>query len=305
MGNHFKDKFTVVKKLGSGSFGDIFLGTDVTSGQQVALKVESNHAVSPQLLYEMKVYRLIQSGDHVGLPKIHWFGECAGNLILVMDLLGPNLEELFDFCDRQFSLKTVLMLADQLIARLEILHENGFVHRDVKPDNFLMGLHKQAKQVFMIDLGLCKRYWNRETASHVPFTDGKTLTGTARYASVNALRGHEQSRRDDLLSLGYMFIYFLKGSLPWQNCHGETKSEKYRNIAEAKSSTSFKDLCNQCPEAFLKFFDYCDLLKFHHKPDYTYLRMLFRYLYAQEDFAYDGFFDWTLKNRNSTHERLS
>ena len=134
---------------------------------------------------------------------------------MVMELLGHSLEDLFQYCGRKFTLKTVCMLADQMISRLEYMHTNNFIHRDMKPDNFLMGNGNKRNVCYMIDFGLSKRYKDAKTGEHIPYRDNKSLTGTARYASVNTHIGIEQARRDDMESIGYILLYFLKGSLPW------------------------------------------------------------------------------------------
>merc|ERR1719498_581787 len=133
-------RYVLGKKLGSGSFGDIYLAVDQRTSEHVAVKLESVKAPHPQLLYESKLYRILAGG--VGIPNVHWYGVEGGYNAMVLDLLGPSLEDLFNFCSRKFSLKTVLMLADQLIARTENLHAKCFIHRDIKPDNFLIGLGK-------------------------------------------------------------------------------------------------------------------------------------------------------------------
>jgi len=135
-------------------------------------------------------------------------------------------------------LKTVLMLADQMINRVEYVHMKSFLHRDIKPDNCLMGLGKRTNQVYIIDFGLAKKYRDSTTHQHIPYREHKNLTGTARYASVNTHLGVEQSRRDDLESLGYVLMYFLKGSLPWQGLKAGTKKQKYEKISERKIATS-------------------------------------------------------------------
>ncbi|KAL5207266.1 hypothetical protein ABZP36_031701 [Zizania latifolia] len=218
-------RFKLGKKIGSGSFGELFLAVNVQTGEEVAENVKTKHA---QLHYESKLYMLLQGGT--GIPHLKWFGVEGEYNVMVIDLLGPSLVDLFNYCSRKFSLKTVLMLADQMINRVEYMHQKGFLHRDIKPDNFLMGLGRKANQVYIIDYGLAKKYRDLQV-------ENKNLTGTARYASVNTHLGVEQSRRDDLESLGYVLMYFLRGSLPWQGLKAGTKKQKYDKISEKKMLT--------------------------------------------------------------------
>jgi casein kinase 1 len=211
---------------------------------------------------------------------------------MVIDLLGKSLEDLFETCHRHFSLKTVLMLADQMISCLEFIHNKCFVHRDVKPNNFVMGLNEKSNQVFIIDYGLAKRYRDEQSDAHIPFAEGKSLTGTARYASVGALRGLEQSRRDDLESLGYVWLYFLRGSLPWMGLASHDDQRRYELICDVKSRTSFEELCRGFPIEFVRYFSIVRNLRFAEKPKYGELRQLFRSLFIREGFVYDYKFDW-------------
>ena len=145
---------------------------------------------------------------------------------MVIELLGPSLEDLFNFCGRKQSLKSTLLLADMLLQRIETMHRKGYIHRDLKPENILMGLEDQASTLFLIDYGLAKK-WRDESGKHIPMREGKSLTGTARYASANTHLGLEQSRRDDLEGAGYVLLYLLKGELPWQGLRAHNKDEKY------------------------------------------------------------------------------
>ncbi|VVA89879.1 unnamed protein product [Arabis nemorensis] len=285
-------KFKLGRKIGSGSFGELYLGVNVQTGEEVAVKLESVKTKHPQLHYESKLYMLLQGGT--GVPNIKWYGVEGEYNVMVIDLLGPSLEDLFNYCNRKLSLKTVLMIADQLINRVEFMHSRGFLHRDIKPDNFLMGLGRKANQVYIIDFGLGKKYRDLQTHRHIPYRENKNLTGTARYASVNTHLGVEQSRRDDLESLGYVLMYFLKGSLPWQGLKAGTKKQKYDRISEKKVSTPIEVLCKNQPAEFVSYFQYCRSLRFEDKPDYSYLKRLFRDLFIREGYQFDYVFDWTV-----------
>ncbi|KAH9764325.1 Casein kinase 1-like protein 10 [Citrus sinensis] len=300
-------KFKLGRKIGSGSFGELYLGVNVQTGEEVAVKLESVKTKHPQLHYESKLYMLLQGGT--GVPHLKWFGVEGEYNVMVIDLLGPSLEDLFNYCNRKFSLKTVLMLADQLINRVEYMHSRGFLHRDIKPDNFLMGLGRKSNQVYIIDYGLAKKYRDLQTHKHIPYRENKNLTGTARYASVNTHLGVEQSRRDDLESLGYVLMYFLRGSLPWQGLKAGTKKQKYDKISEKKMLTPIEVLCKSYPSEFTSYFHYCRSLRFEDKPDYSYLKRLFRDLFIREGYQFDYVFDWTIlkypQTGSSSRSRVS
>nr|QWE49618.1 doubletime [Haliotis discus hannai] len=286
------NKYRLGRKIGSGSFGDIYLGTDISNGEEVAIKLECVKTKHPQLHIESKIYRMMQGG--VGIPTIKWCGAEGDYNVMVMELLGPSLEDLFNFCSRKFSLKTVLLLADQLISSIEYMHSKNFIHRDVKPDNFLMGLGKKGNLVYIMDFGLAKKYRDARTHQHMPYSENKNLTGTASYASMNTHLGMEQSSSDDMESLGYVFMYFLSGSLPWQGLKAATKSQKYESISEKKMSTPIEELCKGFPSEFATYLNFCRSLRFDDKPDYSYLRQLFRNLFHSQGFTYDYVFDWNM-----------
>jgi serine/threonine protein kinase len=295
IGDNFK--LNAKKKLGSGAFGDIYLGINTKLNEEVAIKLEPTKAKHPQLFYESKLYLALQGG--VGIPNVHWCGTQGNYNIMIIDLLGPSLEDLFNFCKRKFTLKTVVMLGDQMISRIEFIHSRNFLHRDIKPDNFLIGIGKKKNQIYAIDFGLAKRYRDPKTGLHIPYRDGKSLTGTARYASINTHLGIEQSRRDDLESLAYVLVYFLIGELPWQGLKAKNMKEKYEKIMEKKISTPIEVLCKTFPEEFQVFIHYTRDLRFEDRPDYGFVKKLLKTIMEREKIEIDFNFDWVIKKQEN------
>ncbi|KAJ7701603.1 putative casein kinase [Mycena olivaceomarginata] len=269
-------EYRLGKKIGSGTFGDVYFGISNVSGEEVAIKLESVAAKYPHLKHESKVYKALSGGLRLGVPSLRWFGTSGDHHAMVIDLLGPSLEDLFKLCDRKFSLKTVLLLADQLLRRLEYIHSRDVIHRDVKPNNFLMGIGNSATRLYA------------------------KLTGTARYASINTHLGVEPARRDDIESLAYVLIYFvifltyfLRGSLPWQGLDAATREQKYECIMAKKMMTTTDILCRNLPMEFRTILDYARGLAFEAEPDYSYLRKLFRDLFEREGYQRDYVYDWS------------
>lgn len=287
-------KYVLEKKLGSGAFGSVYRATNVQSGEKVAVKTEPAASAQPMLSYEARIYKHLAGAP--GIPKVYWCGTDGVNNALVMDLLGASLEDHFNYCNRKFSLKTTLMLADQLLARLEWVHSRGLIHRDIKPDNFMLGIGNNADVVHIIDFGLAKRYVDPNTRQHMPYRDDKRLIGTARYCSVNCHLGAETSRRDDIESVMYMLIYFLKGRLPWQGKVADTKQQRYDLIAEDKCAIPVHELCKDLPPAFANVLSYARSLRFEDRPDYAFARNEFRRCFNDNGFVLDFNFDWKVRS---------
>ncbi|KAF8340154.1 kinase-like domain-containing protein [Amanita rubescens] len=278
-------------KIGSGSSSDIYLGIDIRTGLEVAIKLESVNARYPRLEYESRVYKALRG--LIGMPLFLWYGSTGyGHNALVLELLGSSLEELFNLCNRKFTLKTVLLLADQMISHVEYIHSQKFIHCDITPENFVMGIGSCRHHVNIIDFGCTKKFRDR---FHIPYRKGKpNLTGNAWYTSINAHLGIAQSRRDDLESLAYVLMYFLHGSLPWQGMKGGTRQEKYDRIMDQKIATTQSDtLCRGIPPEFGIFLDYARALPFDGQPDYLFLRNMFHDLFVRQGFQYDQKLDWS------------
>ncbi|KAH0795264.1 CK1 family protein kinase [Histomonas meleagridis] len=284
-----KSKYTLLNKIGAGSFGQIFVCQD-KDGNKYAAKFEDNRTKYPQLKYEAKLYNIFSGAVNIG--KLHWFGTQATNDIMVIDLFGKSIEALFRGPQR-LTLKTVLMLADQMISSVEYIHKRSFIHRDIKPDNFVMGLGKNASQVYIIDFGLSKRYRDLSTYEHIPLVEGKNLTGTARYASINALKGLEQSRRDDMESLGYVFVYLLKGTLPWIGLSGDKLKTKFEMICDYKENIPLSRVCEGLPSEFAEYLRLVRHLDFTEEPEYSRYRQMFRDLFIRKGYIYDYKYDWS------------
>lgn len=258
-------------KLGSGSFGDIFVGKSIANDRDdVAIKLEHRDCKHPQLAWEYKIYKLLESEPD--FPKVHWYGHVGEYIVLIVELLGHSLEHVHIECG--FDIWAIRSIAVQMISRIESMHKNGYIHRDIKPDNFLVGRGSKKGTVFCIDYGLAKTFISR-TGKHIAYKKGKHLTGTARYASINNHFGVELSRRDDLEAIGYVLVYLAKGFLPWQGLTCSTKTKRYEAIGKMKRDMKVSELAKGLPIGFCRYLEYARNMKFDEKPDYEYMRGLF------------------------------
>ncbi|GLB42971.1 putative protein tyrosine kinase [Lyophyllum shimeji] len=322
----FGGKYRLEEEIANGGCGSVFLGVHTVAGKEVAIKLEpavssKNNTNSP-LRQESKIYKTLMGGT--GVPWIMWSGRQGDYNVMVIDLLGPSLEDLFKMCNRHFSLKTVLLLADQLISRIEFIHNHNLVHRDIKPANFVMGTGKAAHMVNVIDFGLAKKFRDSKTSAHIPYKqDDYHGVGTSLFAAINTHLGVESSRRDDLESLAYMLIYFLRGTLPWRKIrapntpppppsptpsnpepsaippqHYNPVSATWDLIRDAKLEAE-PLLTVGLPPEFDILYRYARGLEFDDLPDYAGLRALFRGLAERVGVEYDAVFDWTVPKASS------
>ena len=219
---------------------------------------------------------------------------------MVMDLLGPSLQDLFAYCGRRFSVKTTLMLVDQMLEIMDVIHGQHYIHRDIKPDKFVIGLGDRCNQVFIIDFGLTRKITpQRYSVGHIGTQVMRPLVGTVRYASIHAHMGHDEGPRDDLESLAYCWLYFLRGSLPWQGISARTREEKFARIHEMKKTTTSAELCQGLPIEFGKFLDRVKQMRKDDRLDYNRIREVFKRLAANMNILYDFEFDWIAKLRET------
>lgn len=279
-------KYRISSKIGEGSFGKIFSGVNANNDDKVAIKIEKS-SESSLLKNEAKLYKLLE--DCTGIPKLRSFGQEGIFNYMVIDLLGDSLEALRQKCGGTFSLKTVIGVGLQMIRRLEAIHNLGVIHRDIKPDNFL--IDPKTNLVYLIDFGLARRYIDRDN-KHFRQDSGRKLTGTARYASANVHNGLTPSRRDDLESVGYVMLYLLNGKLPWQAIKTSDKVERYRLIGEQKLNRSMWECFKGSPDEFVLYLNYCRRLEFDEDPDYEYLRNILVNLYKLHGYTVDNGYDW-------------
>ncbi|KAI0203076.1 casein kinase I isoform delta [Astrocystis sublimbata] len=261
------------------------------NGNKVAIKLEENREDPRALKGEEEIYR--ELAGKVGIPSVYYYErEVEDYNVLVLELLGPSLEDLFNYCNRRFSLKTILLIADQAIYRIEQIHRR-YIHRDIKPDNFLLGTGRQGNIVYTIDFGVAKEFSGEERYLRLR---GLPVGGTTCYATIKNHQGLHQSWGDDLESLGYIFVYFARGSLPWQGLKAATNDEELELIKKMKMSLSGEELCQGLlPIEFARYINYVRSLDARDKPNYRYLRNLFRHRFRSEGFEYDHVFDWTVK----------
>jgi len=293
------NRYRLGKKLGSGSYSDVHIAADKVTGEDVAVKLEWKRAEKTnKLMSEVQFYEDLQ--NDIGIPRVRWSGSKGEYNIMVLDVLGPSLDNLFKKRKR-FSVKSVCMLAKQMIDRLQYVHECGLLYRDIKPHNFLMGLgEKGCGRVYLVDFGLAKRYRDDSTGSHakLKIKKGRGVTGTVRYSSVFVHEGYDASRRDDLTSLGYVLLHFLRGDLPWLGLSAKNKKAKHELIRKKKANTSDEELCTGFPIEFVQYLKYCKSLDFYDRPDYERLQGLLDGVMAREGFANDFRYDWSTKDQS-------
>ena len=304
--------YTVLPQLiGKGSFGHVYLGMDKRDGHLVAVKTETKTDAKPLLKMENNIIKyatqsLTNKDPPSGIIRSYFFWEDSYKYFMVTDLLGPSIGALHKICCRSFSLKTTLMLTEQMINIIRYYHSNNIVHRDIKPDNFLVEYNVPHKHIYLIDFGLSKKYVIN--GKHIPYATNITRVGSLRYMSKNMHDCVEASRRDDMYSIGYVVVYLFTGMLPWQSSDilKVPKKGRYEFVGNIKKTTSNEKLCQhlQCPQCrkngtncsfkqcMTLYFDYLDSLDFTDDINYNYILKEVLTCMKSHGLQYDHSWDW-------------
>ena len=282
-------KYKLIKKLGEGSFGKVYKAE--YNSKYYAIKFEQREGGQDLLKNEATIMSYLKGNPHI--PKAHSYGFSGNYNIFVLQLLAKSLEDVFN--ERQkFSLKTGAMLAFQMIEVLKYIHSKHIIHRDIKPDNFVLGSDEYNAYLYLVDFGLAKKYRSSKTLKQNPYMKKKKLTGTARYASIHAMEEMEQSRRDDLEAVSYVIMYFIRGNLPWQGLKLKSNEDRYQKILEKKKEISTEELCAEYPKVFYEFVKYSKGLKYSEEPKYDELKKNFvNWVVNHEKEKFDYIQDWT------------
>ena len=287
----FFKKYKPFYQKAHGSFSIIYEGINIETNEHVAIKLEPRNAQSENLLLQNEIFYLYKLRHCPGIVKIITTGRTKKYNILIEPLLGGTLYSLYLDQNKNFTLKDICLISLQCISRLESVHNKGIIHCDIKPENFCVGL-RDKRIIYLIDFGISKKYRSDRTKKHIQFNITKTMCGTARYASMNALSGLQLSRRDDLESLSYMILYFLTKKLPWQGITAKSLATRYKKIYEKKSELEKWDKFLSLPRQIQNFIKYCRNLGFSEDPNYKLMKNFFYDLMKQNEFVDDKNFSW-------------
>jgi serine/threonine protein kinase len=296
-------KFKPIKRIGKGTFSSVYIALSLEKNNYVAIKVEKRNKSGIELL-ETEAF-FLYSLRGFGIPEVISFGRTKTHNILVMPLLGQSILDLIIMLGKKLQMNDICLIAIQILERIEWVHSKNIVYRDIKPENFLFG-KKDPEVLYLIDFGLCKKYKSSKTGKHIlPKNLGK-FTGTSRYASVYSMAGNEQSRRDDIESIGYMIIFLMKKKLPWQGIRGNSYKECYHKLYIMKKNIEPEELCKGLPKEMIDYMNNAKSLKFEEEPNYSYLKNLFKTILERNNFNFDKkIFSWIDKPNNFSERNNS
>ena len=289
----FFKKYKPIEQISKGNYSLIYSGINIETNESVAIKLESRNIKEENQLLPNEIFYLYKLRHSPGIVRIITTGRTKKYNILIEPLLGSTLYSLYLDHNKNFTLKDICLISIQCITRLESVHNKGIIHCDIKPENFSIGL-KDKRIIYLIDFGLSKKYRSDRTKRHIQFNITKTMCGTARYASMNALSGLQLSRRDDLESLSYMILYFLLKKLPWQGITAKNLEKRYKKIYDKKAELEKWDKFKELPTQIQNFVKYCRSLGFSQDPDYKLMKSYFYDLMNINNIYDDKNFSWIL-----------
>ena len=279
-------KYKIIQNIDKGCFGSIYLGKNILNNKFYAVKFEIGYE------NELEKEAFIQYNlKGFGIPEVISYGHFGNFNILIETLLGKSIEKIWIEKKRRLDLKDVCMIAIQALDRIEFVHSKNYLHRDIKPSNFLVG-NPDSSIIYLIDFGNARKYRSSKTGKHIRSCKINRVFGTSLYLSLNSMKGNEQSRKDDLESLGYMFIVLLKGGLPWSHINNMEMKDIIKKTAQLKAKIPLENLCKNLPHEFYDYMKYVQKLEFEENPDYTYLRGLFIYTLSKLGLKKNNFFSW-------------
>jgi casein kinase 1 len=291
----YGEVYQVEEKIGQGAFAEVYRVLNRTDSRRYAAKFEDVKSNHQELYVEHKILQRIHKDEGVvGIPHIFYYGVSDNRNMLVSELLGESLDKKMKDNGNKFTLKTVIMVIDQMIKRLELLHSHRIIHRDLKPGNMAVGLGSNSQTIYLLDFGKSKKFMDSNDV-HIQMKTNKLAVGNVRYTSLNSDKGIEQSRRDDLETLFYIALYFLKSKLPWQGIKAANICEKFRSIRNAKAKIPPQMLCAGLPPEFEKWITYVRGMKFEQAPDYSFLKGLIKSMMTENKFIMDYMYDWKIK----------
>ncbi|KAH9170335.1 kinase-like domain-containing protein [Lactarius sanguifluus] len=267
-------QYRIGKLLGSGGSGSIYVGKDIKTGAEIALKIGRADNDSPSTLHhEYDMYTAL--AGCAGISPVRWYGKEGTHEVIVLEHLRTSLSDLVS--EQQVDRSKTFLYASQMLSTVELLHTQHYIHRDIKPGNFIVRANNPHPTVFLVDFSLVQLFRNPVTCLHIPYSTDESIVGTLPFTSRNGQQGHAQSRRDNLESLIYTIIYSACGDLPWMTISSREA------VLQTKMLIMTEELCQGLPTPFCEFIDYVYSLDFKAKPDYQYLHSILSQCSAATD----------------------